>query len=167
MFKIKISIILLSVILSSSSFASDSDPSSILQLSLVPRENSIEFGETYWVDMYIKNNGNEPVIICNCNIIGTNYIKEESNPSAKMVEDVYRTDVEPTKTDFFTVAPRGSFHFGATGLDKNYLCNPGKWSYSLRNKFISVRTPSGGKSWAGVLNSNTVTINVVGNKKNN
>ena len=132
-----------------------------LEYQLKPRSADAVFGETYYVDIYLKNNSGQAVTICKCNISGEVIYGELVDHESPMTVDRYHTSDAPEKADLVTVMPGSSIKFSWAGFGKEYFNKPGSWLLKIREKYMSITYGGSLRSWEGVLGSELLSVRVL------
>lgn len=131
-----------------------------LEYVLQPRTSEATLGKTYLVDVYLKNNSSREITLCKCNLNGEiHYAKLRGGESVAAV-DRYRTTDIPKQSDFVTVMPGSTTKLYGAGFGREYFRSTGQWSLKIRETYKSVPYAGASQSWAGSIESNSITVTV-------
>ncbi len=134
----------------------------ILVYELKPRSAQAELGKPFYVDYLVRNQSDESVVLCNCNLSGEIVFgKLSESGKAPLSIDRYSTNEPPKQEDFVVIPPRSAVAFSWGGFGKEYFASPGDWVLQVRESFTSVVQQNGERSWQGTLESPMVRVTVV------
>ncbi len=142
------------------SLAAATEPPLVYELK--PRSAHAELGEPFYVDYLVRNQSDESLVLCNCNLSGEIIFGElNESGTAPLSIDRYSTNEPPKQEDFVEVPPRSTVAFSWGGFGKEYFASPGVWVLQVRESFTSVVQQNGKRSWQGTLESPMVRVTVV------
>ena len=131
-----------------------------LEYLLQPRSIDATLGETYYVDIYLKNNTSREITICKCYINGEILYADLDGGESTVAVDRYHTTDEPKETDFVTVMPGSTTKYSWAGFGKEYFHKAGKWMLEIRETYKSTPYVGSYRSWEGLIKSNSLTVTV-------
>lgn len=136
-----------------------------LEFELVSKDTVVNFGNGVEIDIYIKNNTDREILICQVPSSGINFITKDTGGNRNTFRDKWATDsnVKPEAKYYIPIAAHSKKHFDRTVFDKEYLYESGKWSIKISQQCNFSGENLGLKAWTGTIESNALNISIESN----
>lgn len=135
-----------------------------LEFILEIENNVVNYGEEVKVQIFIKNNTNHKIIICQIPASGINYIFRYDRDNKNTFKDEFSVaDIKLEKKDFESISAKSKKLFSSSAFGKEYFFESGKWGIQITQKHNFTGENLGLKAWTGIIESNVVNVFIESN----
>lgn len=134
-----------------------------LEFMLRPAKTTIRKDEYLKVEIYLKNNTKNEIILCKPASFGTNHFVEIKDDLEIQHNDNYKY-TNPCLEQII-IDPYIEIKFNEVIYGKEYLTQSGTWSLQISETFKHKEQLHSSTSWKGTIKSNIIEIDVLGSSE--